>query len=99
MVKRRDIMKDAASKHRKLFKKRRKSKKYVELYKKLWKSFEQQDLRDTGLTSIGRRHGYRDFYFREITASDEYVIRSHVIVRFLRQYNIRMRSRQQNKKN
>ena len=40
MVKRRDIMKDAASKQGKLFKKRRKSEKYVELYKKLWKIFE-----------------------------------------------------------
>ena len=97
MVKRRDIMKDAASKHRELFKKGSKSEKYVELYKKLWEKFR-----------TARAKGHRvNFHwlwtrarvlYKEITGSDKSVIKSHVIVCFLHQYNIRMRSRQRNKK-
>ena len=75
MAKRRDIMKDTASKHRELFKKGRKSKKYVELYKKLWEKFR-----------TARAKGHRvNFHwlwtrahvlYREITGSDESVIKS-----------------------
>ena len=45
MVKRRDILKDAASKHGKLFKTGQKSEKYVELYKKFGRKLKQQELR------------------------------------------------------
>ena len=96
IVKRKEIMKYAASKHRKPFKKGRKPEKYIELYEKLWVKFK-------AARSKGHRVNLHWVWtiarvlYREITGCDESVIKSHVVVRFLRQYNNKMRARQRNK--
>ena len=85
MVKRRDIRKDAASQHRKLFKNGRKLEKYVGLYKKRWENFRT-------VRAKGHRVNFHWLWtrarvlYKEITASDESVIKSFAMVRFLRQH-------------
>lgn len=76
-----------------MVKKGPKSKKYFELYEKLWDKFK---------TARAKRHRVNfqwlwkraHVLYREINASDESVIKPHVTVRFLRKYNIGMRRRQ-----
>ena len=89
-------MKDAADKHRKLFKEGRKPQKYRELYPKLWERF---------LSARSRGHKVNFHWlwtkarvlYKEMTGSDE-SIKGHVIVRFLHDHKIKMRARQRNKK-
>ena len=90
------IMMDAASSHRKLFRKGRPATKYRDLFECLWKEF--QLARSKGhlvnfawLWTKARKIQHDKF-------DPNVIIKSHVIVRFLQKYRIRMRSKQRNKK-
>ena len=89
------IMKDAASVHRKLFKKGRKSTKYVELYERLWKTFK--DARTRGIP-VNFHWLWSKACAIQSGLDEKQPIKKHVIVRFLQKYQIRMRTKQRNKK-
>ena len=89
------IMKDAASVHRKLFKKGRKSTKYVELYERLWKTFK--DARARGIP-VNFHWLWSKACVIQSELDEKQPIKKHVIVRFLQKYQIRMRAKQRNKK-
>ena len=88
-------MKDAASVHRKLFKKGRKSTKYVELYERLWKTFK-------GARTRGIPVNFHWLWSKarviQSELDEKQPIKKHVILRFLQNYQIRMRAKQRNKK-
>ena len=90
------IRKDAADKLRKLHTKGRKARKYLDLYPKLWDMFKKA-------RASGKRVSFHWLWTKarviqkELTGSSE-SIKAHVVVRFLRNYNIKIRSRQRNKK-
>ena len=89
------IMKDAASVHRKLFKKGRKSTKYVELYEQLWKTFKDAQARGI---PVNFHWLWSKARIIQSELDEKQPIKKHVIVRFLQKYQIRMRAKQQNKK-
>ena len=89
------IMKDAASVHRKLFIKGRKSTKYVELYERLWKTFK--DARARGIP-VNFHWLWSKARVIQSVFDEKQPIKKHVIVRFLQKYQIRMRAKQRNKK-
>ena len=89
------IMNDAASMHRKLFKKGRKSTKYVELYERLWKTFN--DARARGIP-VNFHWLWSKARVIQSELDEKQPIKKHVIVRFLQKYQIRMKAKQRNKK-
>ena len=97
LSKRKSIMHDASLNHRKLLRKGKRPKKYVELYKLLWLKFK--DAR-----SKGHRVNFHWLWskarilHKETNGGDDSSIKQHVIVRFLAEYKIRMRRRQRNKR-
>ena len=92
--KKHDIFKEATEETRKLLKKGRKPRKYKQLYQKLFDKFIE-----------ARRRGQRVSFpwlwskARKIQQDldPNVTIKNHVIVRFLRQYNIRLRAKQRSK--
>lgn len=90
------IQKDAADKLRKLHTKGRKVRKYLDLYPKLWEVFKNARAK-------GKRVSFHwlwtkaRFIQKELTGSSD-SIKAHVVVRFLKRYNIKMRAKQRNKK-
>ena len=89
------IMKDAASVHRKLFKKGRKSTKYIELHERLWKTFKDARARRI---PVNFHWLWSKARVIQSELDEKQPIKKHVIVRFLQKYQIRMRAKQQNKK-
>ena len=93
---RQSIRKDAADKLRKLHTKGRKARKYLDLYPKLWEVFKKA-------RSDGKRVSFHWLWTKarviqkELTGSND-SIKAHVVIRFLRNCKIKMRSRQRNKK-
>ena len=91
------VMKDAADSYRKNLKKGRKCRKYVRLYPALWDKFKK-----------ARSRGHRvDFHwmwskgrtlYRKQQDDETFTIGAHVVVRFLHEYKIRMRTKQRGKK-
>ena len=83
-------MNDAASKHRRLLRKGKKPKKYLELYKLLWIKFKDAK-------SKGHRVNFHWLWSRarnihkEMVGDDGVQIKSRVIIRFLAEYRIKMR--------
>lgn len=96
MKDKKNILKEAADGHRKLFQKGRKSVKHMKLNQELWESFKEARSKGhcvnfqwlkTRATTIHRR----------LTNNNDAIIGKHVIVAFLRKYSIRMRRKQRNK--
>ena len=89
-----DIFQDASDKSRKLLKKGRKSTKYTQLYQKLMEKFRQargqgQQVTFPWLWSKAR--------VIQNSLNPNVSIKNHVIVRFLRKYDIRLRAKQRSK--
>ena len=90
------IIEDAVSSHRKLFSKGRRAKKYVALHAELFKRFKD-----------ARKKGQRvDFHWlwsrarviqKEFTG-EESKLGKHVVVQFIKTYNVKMLTKQRNKK-
>lgn len=90
------IRKDASDKLRKLHTKGRKVRKHIELYSKLWELFKKA-------RANGKRVSFHWLWTKARVIGKESTgtcdsIKAHVVVRFLKMYNIRIRAKQRNKK-
>lgn len=89
-----EIFKEAADSTRKLFKKGRKSTKYTRLYQKLFQKFKQARAR-------GQQVSFPWLWCKAHKIQQELdpkvIIKNHVIVRYLRKYNIQIRAKQRSK--
>ena len=84
-----NIIAAATQKHKKLFKKQRPSLKYIEL--------KEACGRDCGINFNWLWSKARSIYRKQMN-DETIVVRKHIITTFLRRYNVRMRSRQRNRK-
>lgn len=97
LKKKENIFLDAADSHKKLYRKRRPTTKYIALHQKLWQAF-------TKARSMGHRVNFHwlksraTTIQRELTNNKDAEIGKHVITSFLRRRNIRMRTKQRSKK-